>query len=136
MSEAGRPIKYTPERLSAILKSISNRIPYELAAEANGIRETTLYAWLRQGWDELDEGLDTPLARFSQAIKDIEQQRINGHLDKMDANIERWQSDAWILERRWFKYFGANVQLKEMDERLKRMEAMISNKEEPDASQT
>lgn len=129
MSEAGRPIKYTPERLAAILKSISNRIPYELAAEANGIRECTLYAWINQGWDEKEQGLDTPLAKFSEDIKDIEQQRIARHLDKMDANVERWQSDAWILERRWFKYFGANVQLKEMDERLKKMEELLKQKE-------
>ncbi len=48
----GCPPKYTPERTSAILKSISNRIPYELAAEANGISERCLYLWLNKGEEE------------------------------------------------------------------------------------
>lgn len=114
----GKPIKYTPERLAAILDSISNRIPYQLSAEANGIRERTLYEWINQGRDEQDQGLDTPLARFAQDIKKIEQQRIKHHMDKIDANVERWQGDAWILERRWYKYFGANVHLNEIEKRL------------------
>jgi hypothetical protein len=119
----GCPPKYTPERTSAILQSISNRIPYELAAEANGISERCLYLWLNKGEEESELGLGTPLAQFFQAIKKIEQERITYHLSKIADNVERWQSDAWILERRWYKYFGANVQLKDMDERIKQIES-------------
>jgi hypothetical protein len=122
MAIQGRPVKYTPERLSAILDSISNRIPYELAAEANGITDRTLYAWIEQGRDEMDRDLDTPLSKFSQAIKQMEEKRIKHHLDKLNDNVERWQSDAWILERRWYKYFGANVHLNEIERRLKDVE--------------
>jgi len=127
MAIAGAKPKYTPERLAAILDSISNRIPYELSAEANGIRPCTLYAWINQGWEEKEQGLDTPLSKFSEDIKKLEQERITGHLAKMNANVERWQADAWILERRWYKYYGSNVQNNEIDERLKRMEALIDS---------
>lgn len=118
----GRPIKYTPERLAAILHDIGNRIPYELAAEANGIREATLYAWILQGNEEQEQGLNTPLARFSEDLKKTEREKINYHLNKMKDNVERWQADAWILERRWYKYFGANVGMKDLDERIKNIE--------------
>ena len=119
---AGCPPKYTPERLKGILDSISHRIPYELAAEANGIRECTLYAWINQGKEEKDKELDTPLAKFSEDIKRIEQKRMAGHLNKLKKNVKNWQADAWILERRWHKYFGSNVHLKEMEERIKKIE--------------
>jgi len=126
----GRPIKYTPERLKAILQDIFDCIPYELAAESNGIREATLYAWINQGKEEQDAGLDTPLASFSEDVKRLEREKIKYHLDKMKQNTNRWQSDAWILERRWHQYFGSNVHLKEMDERLKRIEAGMNQKDD------
>lgn len=125
----GCPIKYTPERLKSILTSILDRIPYEIAAEANGIRESTLYAWIKQGKEEQDQDLDTPLARFAEDIKNIEQNRIRHHLGKIDTNCDRWQADAWILERRWHKHFGANVLQREQEERLKKLEEMFANKE-------
>jgi hypothetical protein len=125
----GRPIKYTPERLHAILCDISDRIPYQLAAESNGIREATLYAWINQGLDEADQGLDTPLASFSESLKRIEKERIKHHLIKLDENGNRWQADAWILERRWHKHFGANVLQKEQEERLNKLEEKFLNKE-------
>ena len=118
----GQPPKYTPERLAAILTDIGDRIPYELAAESNGIRESTLYAWINQGKDEQDKGLDTPLAKFAEDIKRIEKQKINYHLKKLEENGNRWQADAWILERRWHKHFGANVALKELAERIQNLE--------------
>ena len=52
------------------------------------------------------------------------------HSDKISQNIERWQSDAWMLERRWYKYYGANVHMQEMDERLKRIESIAKSKSE------
>lgn len=127
MANSGRPRKDTPERLASILEAISDRIPYSLAAESNGIGERTLFDWLTEGHNDKEEGIDSPLARFSQSVKEIEREKIKHHLDKLDGNVERWQSDAWILERRWYKYFGANVQLQEMDERIKKMEALVNS---------
>lgn len=125
----GCPIKYTPERLKSILKDIADRIPYELAAESNGIREATLYAWINQGRNEQDKDLDTPLAKFAEDIKRIEKEKINYHLKKLDENGNRWQADAWILERRWHKLFGANVLQKEQEERLAKLEEKFKEKE-------
>ncbi len=125
----GCPPKYTPERLKGILNSISLRIPYELAAEANGIRESTLYAWINQGKNEKDQELDTPLAKFSEDIKKLEQKRMATHLKKIRANVKNWQADAWILERRWSKYFSSNALLKEQEERLSKLEEAAKQKE-------
>lgn len=123
----GRPPEYTPERLQAILDDINDRIPYEIAAEANGIRERTLYRWINKGWEELEAGLDTPLAKFCQDLKKVERNKIKKHLEKLENNVERWQSDGWILERRWHKYFSPNAALNEQNERLKRLEELIKS---------
>ena len=117
----GRPDKFTPERREAILKNISERIPYELAAEANGICEETLYDWLRHGRRDLKEGKDTEYARFSESIKRIELNSMRHHLKEIEDKPERWQADAWILERRWWKHFSPNAAIVEFNKRLDRM---------------
>ena len=136
VNKGGRPHKHTPETLSSILEAISDRIPYSLAAEANGVSERAFYAWLTQGQEDQDNGIDSDLARFMQSVKDIERKKIKEHLAKLDGNVERWQADAWILERRWYKYFGANVHIQEMDERLKRIEALAMRKDEANGQET
>jgi hypothetical protein len=115
------PYKFTPARRKAILTSISNRIPYELAAEANGICEDTLYEWLKIGRQHIAEGKDTDYADFSESIKKIEEERMLGHLNTING-AEAWQSQAWILERRWWKYFSSSAAVVEFNKRLDRME--------------
>lgn len=121
VKNVGRPSKFTPERCERIVSDISRRIPYELAAEANGICEATLYDWLNTGKVHQQEGLETDFSRFSESIKRAELNRVLEHTDMIAAKPERWQADAWLLERRWPKYFGNNVLLKELNERMNQM---------------
>lgn len=118
----GRPTLFTPERRASILADISNRIPYLLVAEANGICEETLYDWLRTGLQDTANNIDSEHAKFSESIKKAERDKIAEHLEKIANNVERWQSDAWILERRWYKHFGANVQLNDINARMDKIE--------------
>ena len=120
--DVGRPSKFTPERRKAILEDILHRIPYQLAAEANGICEETLYDWIKHGQADEAAGLDTDYAQFSKAIKRAEVLTMRGHLTKISDNVERWQADAWMLERRWYKHFGANAQVNELNARLDKLE--------------
>jgi len=122
VNKGGRPSKFTAERRAAILDSISHCIPYELAALANGICEDTLYDWLKHGLEDISAGIDSEFAKFSEALKKIEEEKIKYHLQKINRNIERWQADAWILERRWSKLFSANAPIREMQERLDKLE--------------
>ena len=118
----GRPSKFTPERCAQIIHDISRRVPYELAAEANGICEATLYDWLNTGKAHQLEGIETDYSRFSESIKRAELTRVLEHTDMIAAKPERWQADAWLLERRWPKHFGNNVLLKELNERMNQIE--------------
>jgi len=118
----GRPSKFTPERCADIISAISRRAPYQLAAEANGISERTLFYWLEEGVRDLDNNIDSEHAAFLQSIKRAEMQKVMEHTDMIAAKPERWQADAWLLERRWPKHFGANAQVNELNERLARLE--------------
>lgn len=121
VKDVGRPSKFTPERCAQIVNDISRRVPYELAAEANGICEATLFDWLNTGKAHQLAGLDTEFTKFSESIKRAELNRVLEHTDMIAAKPERWQADAWLLERRWPKYFGNNVLLKELNERMNLM---------------
>lgn len=114
----GRPSKFTPERRASIIDAISHRIPYEMAAEANGICLDTLYEWLKIGKSHRNEGIDSDYTIFSEALKRAEMTKVREHTDIIAARPERWQADAWILERRWHKHFGANAQLNELNIKL------------------
>jgi len=118
----GRPSKFTPERRAAIVDAIAHRIPYEYAAEANGICEETLYDWLRTARDHRAEGIDSDYTAFSEAIKRAEMQRIREHNDMIAAKPERWQADAWLLERRWNRHYGNNALLGELNKRIDSIE--------------
>jgi len=113
---------FTSERRDAIVDAIRHRIPYELAAEANGIDEQTIYAWLKKARRDKAEGIESDYVLFAEAIKRAEMTKVREHLDMIAAKPERWQADAWILERRWHQHFGPNAQLNELNKRMAKLE--------------
>lgn len=131
----GRPTKFTVSRCNDIVTAISKRVPYRLAAEANGISERTLFNWLEEGTKDLEANIDSEFARFLQSIKRAEMQKVVEHTDIIAARPERWQADAWLLERRWYKYFASSVPVIELSERLERLERLdgVSNDESKEA---
>lgn len=118
----GRPSKFTPERRAAIVAAIAKSIPYEYAAEANGIAESRLYEWLKQGISDRDNGIDSDFAKFQEDIKKAELNRITKHIDKINAGDDKWVCDAWMLERRWWKHYSKSAPILDFESRLKKME--------------
>ncbi len=118
----GRPSKFTEKRRNDIIDAISHRIPYEMAAEANGISLSTLYEWFKIGREHSEEGIDSDYTIFSEALKRAEMQKVREHTDMIAAKPERWQADAWLLERRWHKHFGPNGQIKDLNDRMDKLE--------------
>ena len=125
--DVGRPSKFTKERRDANIDAISHRIPYEYAAEANGISERTLFEWLNTAKADEADGIDSDYTEFSQSIKRAEMTRMREHSDMIAAKPERWQADAWLLERRWAKHYSSNSQLNELNTRLANLENGESN---------
>lgn len=118
----GRPTKFTPERCAAIVDDIANAIPYHFAALSNGIAESTLFDWLTKGYADIEAGIDSDLARFSELIKKAEKNKLAYHSQKIAANVDRWQADAWMLERRWWKHYSQKTADIEFNDRLNALE--------------
>jgi transposase-like protein len=134
----GRPPLCTPEKRAAIIDAISHRIPYEFAAEGNGVCEATLYNWLICGRRDLKAGLQNEYTLFLEDVKRAEMTRIRQHSDIIAERPERWQADAWLLERRWHKHYGPNAQLNELNRRLDKIEQQgdFSNEEQKGHEET
>ena len=47
--------------------------------------------------------------------------RIMEHNNNIAKHIDKWQGDAWLLERRWFKHYGSNAQLNELNTKLDKL---------------
>ena len=121
----GRPSKFTPDRRKAILHAISKHVPYEIAAKANGVSPRRFWEWKAMGEKDLDNEVDSDFAAFSQAINEIEQNKIISHSDIIERGPKNWQANAWLLERRWWQHFGVNAPLIEFKKQLDEMRAMM-----------
>ena len=118
----GGPSKFTPEMRAAIVADIADSIPYEYAAEANGISERLLYFWLERGRLDREEGVDSDYATFLQDVKKVERTRIKTHKDNIAGGSPTWTCDAWMLERRWWKHYSRSAPVLDFEARLKKME--------------
>ena len=96
---AGKPSKYTPERVRAIVQAIEIGAPYRHACAVGGIDEATFARWRER------------YAEFADAIKEAEGKAVTGRLARIRlAESEHWQAAAWWLERKYPQEFGKTVQ--------------------------
>jgi hypothetical protein len=109
VKNVGRPTKFTPERCASIVKMVYNYVPHKLAAEANGICEETLCFWLSEGACDLKKNIYSDKAKFTEAIKNAHVTRIEQLTNNINDGMERWQANAWLLERVHRQHFGADA---------------------------
>jgi len=114
----GRHPKFNSEICAAIVADIADELPYEYAAEANGIAEKTLYNWINQAKQDQAEGIESDYVKFLQDIKKAEAKRIKNHKQNINDHVDKWQCDAWMLERRWWKHYGPNAATIELNKKL------------------
>lgn len=118
----GRPSKISPKIRKDILTMITHYVPYEIASVANGISDRTMYSWLKQGAEDLANGIDSEYSQFLQAIKEAEANRIMDNAACLHDREDGWQSKAWLLERKHWKHFSNNAPLVELNRRLDELE--------------
>ena len=105
----GRPHKITPEIREIILESINSALPYEAATWRAGICEKTLYNWLNKAKADKEAGIESEHLSLLQDIKRIEGARMQALAQSVMMGVDRWQSCAWMLERRWRQFYGADA---------------------------
>jgi hypothetical protein len=105
----GRPSKISPKIKAKILDAIEGNLPYDMAAWSARICEKTLYTWINKGKADREAGIESEYLDLLQGIKEVEANKVRKLEANIEMGIERWQSQAWLLERRWRQYFGADA---------------------------
>ena len=94
-----KPSLYTKERHQRIVQAISLGSTRELAAKAGGLSVRTLHRWLTAAKADPDH-------KFRSLYDDILNAESAGAIRALEsirraADEGKWQSAAWLLERRW-----------------------------------
>lgn len=126
--KGGRPTKFDDKRIQLILNAISQHVPYRIAIQANGIGERTFYYWLKQGVEDLENGVDSNFSRFLKSLRKVEQEKIIEYIKNIKLSNKGHKGCQWILEHVFWKYFSSSAPLIELSEEMERFKREISSK--------
>lgn len=103
----GRPSGLTNYVAGILLECIARGVTHKGATLRAGIDESTFYDWRNRGEAEIAAGTpDTPHAAFAKSLKMAEGQGIYESMLQIHTGMDRWQSSAWHLERRYPDEYG------------------------------
>lgn len=114
--------KFKPQILKRILADIKKGSPNKIAAEANGVAESTFYDWIRQGIFDLQHDVESEHAALAVSVRAIEQDEIQELRIKAKASDKGHRGAEWTLERAYWRHYSAKIADLEFDERLKKLE--------------
>jgi len=104
----GRPSLYTPALHERVCALVAVRVPIRTACQLEGIGARTLYDWRERG-----KHGEEPFATFDQDLA-IAVARAEATAVQFIATAaaDNWKANAWWLERRFPKRYGAKQQLR------------------------
>jgi len=106
-----RKLRLTPQLTDAICQMLEIGTPCKHAALANGINERTFRHWMEQG----EAGI-VPYKSFFAAVTRARARAVPNMLVKGLEGEKGSSMAAWILERRYSKYFSLKSKDKEKQE--------------------
>ena len=124
-TRGGRPSKYRPDTVAAIIAAVEGGATYRHAAASVGVSERTLHDW------------QVRHPQFSQALKTAEAMACMAAIGtiRRAAEAGTWQAAAWYLERRYPAEYGrravtvdASVQVTHDDSDLTTARAIIAER--------
>ena len=124
-TRGGRPSKYRPDTVAAIIAAVEGGATYRHAAASVGVSERTLHDW------------QVRHPHFSQALKTAEASACMAAIGtiRRAAEAGTWQAAAWYLERRYPAEYGrravtvdASVQVTHDDGDLTRARARLEER--------
>lgn len=115
-------MKFSQPVAEAILKDITDEVPYEIAAESNGVAYPTFKLWITNGKRDLLAGKKTYYSQFLTAVRDIQKNRVKKHLNRVQDAENGHKGAQWILEKAYWKYFSAKTAEIELHERVSELE--------------
>lgn len=119
--------KATPEKLNAIISSIGNGLPVKYAAGAEGLTKTQFYNLINRGeWDLENGNEDSMCAQLVVTMRKMEKKRIEKCLSDIISDSKSHKGAEWFLERRYWRQFGSNAQVKELSEEIEALRKQLN----------
>lgn len=98
--------KLTLELQTKLVECIEAGLYYDIACDAVGITKTTFWRWMNEG----KANLNAEKKNFYDAIKEAKANCAKNALDAINIHrIKEWTAAAWLLERRFRKYYGKDA---------------------------
>jgi len=118
--------KVSQDNINAILKDIAEGAPRKHAAEANGISARHFHYLIAQGIVEMENGIfHTLQAHMVRSLRKIEMDEIKGCRNNIRENDNSHKGAQWTLEHVYWKWFGNNVEAKELAQQIEELRAEI-----------
>jgi transposase len=121
-ASGGRPTKLTPALQKQYVAALKRLHYFETAAAAVGISCRTVQRWRKRGRRD-PNGLH---GEFCRAIKKALAEVESGWLKGVAQGGPRWQSLAWLLERRYPERWGTHArEIRQIRRELAELEQII-----------
>jgi len=104
----GRPPCFSEEAAERVLEAVRLGLPYKQAARYGGVSYSTLNRWRQAG--QCEDGPEH-LREFWRQLEEANGEaalRLLGRIDEAAAEGD-WKAASWILERRFPRMWGKNV---------------------------
>lgn len=104
--------KITTQVHEIIVHGTLNGLTRRFCAASAGIDDTTLYGWLKDGREHLENGKDTPYANLARDVAKAEHENAARLMRLIeDAAVKDWKAASWILERRYKDDYGKKFEI-------------------------
>jgi hypothetical protein len=111
----GRPLKLTPDRRRAIVKSARIGATREDAAAAAGIHIATFYRWMEQGEADIEHGRRSVFRDLCEGVRKAEGKARVAAVGVVEQAIRdgNWQAGMTYLERRDPKHWARRLHVRD-----------------------
>lgn len=126
-------MKFDQPTTEAILQDLRDEVPYQYAAESNGVTYHGLLRWINKGISDIEEGNESShYAQFIKAIRQIEKDRIKRHVKNINSDQKGHKGSEWILERAFWRQFSSKAVEIDLNERISKLENKKSEEKNED----
>ncbi len=107
----GRPTDLNETVASLIVEDVRQYLSINHAAERHGIPRSTVTTWMSHGNKDFAEGKESIFSKFTQDIKSARAEFVHRSIHIINTGDNKWQSNAWLLERCCAEDFGKDSEL-------------------------
>lgn len=94
-----RPSKLDEKLIEDLYQEIKQGLPVTYACDLFSITQPSYNNWMRQGEQDLNDGLDTLFSTFFLTIKKAQSEYVREAIQDIKSGRPGWQGAAWCLER-------------------------------------